>query len=364
MRVVTSAAGAVLDRVAYLPFGQLDAHAAIDGVGFGGYTCEPDAQTWFAGPRFYDSKLGRFLSADAIIPNLESPIAYNRYAYANNNPMMFSDPSGRHPVLLGLLVGAVMGGINGLFLSYQVGASIEESIGYVFAGIGLGAILGASSGIVSELASGLSKPLGDTFSSILTSAVGAAARGVLAPLYSLERIALHPDGGYSIDAIGFISSIVGAASNSGMSALTAGLGDSAQYVLSNFSSAVASYSVEATGAAFLEQRSGQAHRDALNKLAVSLLSASLGAGGIGLLQGSVDSYTRRTIMGTVTGVIEPFALYGLKVSTWVSLDKTEQTPLYDEDRARFEASAWEAAFKSLASNAISQSVYMFTLELP
>jgi hypothetical protein len=38
--------------------------------------------------------LGRFTSPDSIIPDPGSVIGYNRYAYVNNNPMIYTDPSG------------------------------------------------------------------------------------------------------------------------------------------------------------------------------------------------------------------------------------------------------------------------------
>ncbi len=50
--------------------------------------------------RWYDPKLGSFLSADSIVPNPGDPQSFNRYAYAGANPLRFSDPSG-HTKLCG-----------------------------------------------------------------------------------------------------------------------------------------------------------------------------------------------------------------------------------------------------------------------
>ncbi|HXF85137.1 MAG TPA: RHS repeat-associated core domain-containing protein, partial [Anaerolineales bacterium] len=44
--------------------------------------------------RFYSPSLGRFLSADTIVPSYANPQSLNRYAYANNNPLYYTDPSG------------------------------------------------------------------------------------------------------------------------------------------------------------------------------------------------------------------------------------------------------------------------------
>jgi len=44
--------------------------------------------------RIYDPALGRFMTADPIIPGVANLQSYNRYAYAINNPLAYTDPSG------------------------------------------------------------------------------------------------------------------------------------------------------------------------------------------------------------------------------------------------------------------------------
>jgi RHS repeat-associated protein len=44
--------------------------------------------------RFYAPGLGRFISADTIIPNPANPQSYNRYAYVLNRTLNFTDPTG------------------------------------------------------------------------------------------------------------------------------------------------------------------------------------------------------------------------------------------------------------------------------
>jgi len=44
--------------------------------------------------RFYLPKLGRFISADTIVPEPSNPQALNRYSYVRNNPVKYIDPSG------------------------------------------------------------------------------------------------------------------------------------------------------------------------------------------------------------------------------------------------------------------------------
>jgi RHS repeat-associated protein len=49
---------------------------------------------YFYGARYYDQRLGRFLSADSIVPGPGNPLAWDRYAGMMNNPVRYNDPSG------------------------------------------------------------------------------------------------------------------------------------------------------------------------------------------------------------------------------------------------------------------------------
>ena len=44
--------------------------------------------------RYYDATIGRFISADTIVPNPYNPQSLNRYSYCLNNPLRYIDPSG------------------------------------------------------------------------------------------------------------------------------------------------------------------------------------------------------------------------------------------------------------------------------
>jgi RHS repeat-associated protein len=48
--------------------------------------------------RFYDPLIGRFLSADTIVPGAGNPQALNRYAYGFNSPLKYTDPDGHCPM--------------------------------------------------------------------------------------------------------------------------------------------------------------------------------------------------------------------------------------------------------------------------
>jgi RHS repeat-associated protein len=54
---------------------------------------EAEAGLYFYQARWYDPSLGRFAQADTIIPGQDA-VAFDRYSYANNNPLKYKDPSG------------------------------------------------------------------------------------------------------------------------------------------------------------------------------------------------------------------------------------------------------------------------------
>ena len=45
--------------------------------------------------RYYDPKLGRFLNADALVSTGQGLLGNNMFAYCNNNPVVYFDPSGK-----------------------------------------------------------------------------------------------------------------------------------------------------------------------------------------------------------------------------------------------------------------------------
>ena len=49
---------------------------------------------YYYGARYYDPALGRFIAPDTIVPEPGNPQSLNRYAYVNNNPLKYTDPTG------------------------------------------------------------------------------------------------------------------------------------------------------------------------------------------------------------------------------------------------------------------------------
>jgi len=49
---------------------------------------------YYYGARYYDSIIGRFISADMVAQDFMTPQTLNRYSYVLNNPLRYVDPSG------------------------------------------------------------------------------------------------------------------------------------------------------------------------------------------------------------------------------------------------------------------------------
>jgi hypothetical protein len=93
--------------------------------------------------RLYDPLIGRMLSPDPYIMGTDNTQGYNRYTYALNNPMKFTDPTGEIVWLVPMIFGAYMGGsvANNNFNPFQWNYSSNKT----WSGIGTGAITGALS---------------------------------------------------------------------------------------------------------------------------------------------------------------------------------------------------------------------------
>lgn len=117
---VTNAAGSMVNKYAYTPFGtianQVEAIAQpFKYVGQYGVMSEPNS-LYYMRARYYDPHAGRFISED--------PMGFdagdvNLYAYVQNNPIMGVDPSGLRTWSLGISgsAGLGAGGGGGTFLN-------------------------------------------------------------------------------------------------------------------------------------------------------------------------------------------------------------------------------------------------------
>jgi RHS repeat-associated protein len=96
--LTTSAAGSVISELRYKAWGEVRFASGNMPTKYqytGQFSYESEFGLYFYNARWYDSSLGRFAQADSIIPEQSQGIqAWDRYAYANNNPVLYDDPTG------------------------------------------------------------------------------------------------------------------------------------------------------------------------------------------------------------------------------------------------------------------------------
>jgi len=79
---------------------------------------------YYYNARYYDPTIGRFISADIYVQDYTNPQTLNRYAYCQNNPLKYTDPSGWWT--FGISINIMCG----------FGAGVNLSIGLFFDGKG------------------------------------------------------------------------------------------------------------------------------------------------------------------------------------------------------------------------------------
>jgi RHS repeat-associated protein len=94
----------------FTPFGEyrIDAPDPTDDIsdrGFTGHKHNDYIKMIYMGARFYLPGLGRFASADSIVPNPANPQTHNRYSYTINNPLFYVYPDGHDLMIVGGLGG-------------------------------------------------------------------------------------------------------------------------------------------------------------------------------------------------------------------------------------------------------------------
>jgi RHS repeat-associated protein len=97
--------------------------------------------------RIYDPILGRMLSPDRFVQDPLFSQSYNRYSYAWNNPLRYTDPSGEI-VVVGLAIGTIVGAyIGGAMANNDINIANWEWNGSTRDGIVRGAMFGAFVGV-------------------------------------------------------------------------------------------------------------------------------------------------------------------------------------------------------------------------
>ena len=171
--IVTNEQGQQTLLMEYLPYGEVKRIVGSDPVQntYTGQKSDSESNLMYYNARYYDPKIGRFITADPTIQSPYDPQDLNRYAYVRNNPINFIDPTGfgwfkkifkkikkffkKHGAKAGGFIGAVIGAIVGSILpgvGTVAGASIGGAIG---GGAGGGLQAGLNGGGLGQIAMGI-----------------------------------------------------------------------------------------------------------------------------------------------------------------------------------------------------------------
>jgi RHS repeat-associated protein len=126
--LVTDSAGVKINEQRYKAWGETRYTFGNEKTKYqytGQFSYTADFGLYFYNARWYDPSLGRFAQADTIIPQNQGAQAWDRYAYANNNPVIYNDPTG-HCIRCAIRIAAVI--LTGSFILSAVGA-IPDYVG-------------------------------------------------------------------------------------------------------------------------------------------------------------------------------------------------------------------------------------------
>jgi RHS repeat-associated protein len=139
---------------------------------FTGQEYDAEFELYNYNARLYDPVLGRFITADTIVPDWTNPQSLNRYAYCLNNPLKYVDPSGHEGILTAIIVGAIIGAIMG---GYRASMNGGDVIAGIFQGAIVGGLSAALSGALFYGAGEIATGMGPTAQMAVHAAAGAVS---------------------------------------------------------------------------------------------------------------------------------------------------------------------------------------------
>jgi RHS repeat-associated protein len=121
--LTTDNSGTVVAETRYLPYGEerWASGGAVSDYTYTGQRAEAGFRLMDYNARYYDPRLGRFISPDSIVPNPRNPQDLNRYSYVRSNPLRHTDPSGQ------VLCGGVNECSGGGYQAYSYYMSVQDT---------------------------------------------------------------------------------------------------------------------------------------------------------------------------------------------------------------------------------------------
>ena len=85
-----------------------------------GYVYDTETGLYYLTSRYYNPSWCRFINADSQLNVKDGIIGFNMFAYCNNNPVMYADPSGHSIILACIIVGAIIGAAIGGYAAAKI----------------------------------------------------------------------------------------------------------------------------------------------------------------------------------------------------------------------------------------------------
>jgi RHS repeat-associated protein len=119
--LTTDITGTLVAETRYLPYGEERwiTGTLVTDFTFTGQRAERGFGLLDYNARYYDPRLGRFISPDSIVHNPSNPKALDRYSYGRNNPLKYIDPTGHQFLAVGLGEVVLLAGLA--LLAYEAG---------------------------------------------------------------------------------------------------------------------------------------------------------------------------------------------------------------------------------------------------
>ncbi len=190
--VVTDATGQVVQVVEYTPFGETSRNTRTGAVDvkhkYTGQEIDNETGLYYYNARYYDPALCRFVQADTVVSSPYDPQDLNRYAYARNNPLRYTDPTGHGfwDIFKGIfgIISAIVSfflppaapAMTAINIAISTCTAIQSNnplaaVGGLVGGMVGGAVLGA---VGKEVALGMTRQMGNAAFTFAGGAIGGA----------------------------------------------------------------------------------------------------------------------------------------------------------------------------------------------
>jgi RHS repeat-associated protein len=95
---VADGSGGKVEEIYYYPYGETrtDSAPAITKHKYTGQEWDGETGLYYYRARYYHPVIGRFISADTVVPDPTNPQGLNRYSNVLNNPLRYIDPTGHY----------------------------------------------------------------------------------------------------------------------------------------------------------------------------------------------------------------------------------------------------------------------------